>query len=283
VPDDRGGGGVRITFTWLRLEVRRRWRSLTVLALLVALATGTVLANQPGFDWAKVRALPEVAALTEFPVAFGFSMPCCPGAGAAFPPVDDQYTTSLERPVMLAGRVYDPHRADEVMATPQFMASFGKHVGDTITLRLASPQQVNAGYDGSDGSPPRGPSVRARIVGVGDGRSVIAYIPDHCPTELGQGPEGWGEYHPAALRLADGADLLIHDAFMLPEEAAAQAFLGHAAADYAVGLAGRAGARRVLLAHHKPARTDEELDRLAARFHADPRVTVAAEGQVIDC
>jgi ribonuclease BN (tRNA processing enzyme) len=118
---------------------------------------------------------------------------------------------------------------------------------------------------------------------VGDGHSVITYIPDHCPTELGPGPEGWGEYHPAALGLADGADLLIHDAFMLPDEVAEQAFLGHAAADYAVGLARRGGARRVLLAHHKPARTDEELDQLAARFSADPSVTVAAEGQVIDC
>ncbi len=188
------GGGVRITLTWLRLEVRRRWRSLAVLALLVALATATVLtaaagarrgqtafdrlwaqtrpatatvlANQPGFDWAKVRALPEVAALSEFPVVFGFSLPCCPGAGAAFPPVDDQFTTTLERPVMLAGRVYNPHR-DEVIATPQFMSSFGKHVGDMVTLHLASVRQVNAGYDGSDGKPPRGPFVRARIVGVG--------------------------------------------------------------------------------------------------------------------
>jgi hypothetical protein len=186
---------VRITLTWLRLEVRRRWRSLAVLALLVALATATVLAaaagarrgqtawdrlwaqtlpatsmvlaNQPGFDWAKVRALPEVAALSEFPVVFGFALPCCPGAGAAFPPVDDQLTTTLERPVMLAGRVYNPHRADEVVATPQFMATFGKHVGDVLALHLASPQQANGGYDGSDGKPPRGPVVRARIVGVG--------------------------------------------------------------------------------------------------------------------
>jgi ribonuclease BN (tRNA processing enzyme) len=118
---------------------------------------------------------------------------------------------------------------------------------------------------------------------VCDGHSVIAYIPDHCPTELGPGPEGLGEYHPAVLALADGADVLIHDAFWLPEEVASRALLGHVAADYAVGLARRAHARRVLLAHHKPDRTDEALDRLAARFRADRSIAVAAEGQVIDC
>jgi len=39
----------------------------------------------------------------------------------------------------------------------------------------------------------------------------------------------------------------------------------------------------VLLAHHKPDRTDEALDRLGARFRADPSIAVAAEGQVIGC
>jgi phosphoribosyl 1,2-cyclic phosphodiesterase len=117
---------------------------------------------------------------------------------------------------------------------------------------------------------------------VSDGHSAVAYIPDHCPTALGPGPEGWGEYHPDALALAAGADLLIHDAFLRPEEVAAQASFGHPAADYAVGLARRAGTGRVLLAHHKPDRTDDELDLLAARFGADPDVDVAAEGQVID-
>ena len=76
---------------------------------------------------------------------------------------------------------------------------------------------------------------------------------------------------------------LIHDAFWLSEEAAAQALLGHATAGYAVGLARRAHTRRVLLAHHKPDRTDEALDRLGARFRADPSIAVAAEGQVIEC
>jgi ribonuclease BN (tRNA processing enzyme) len=117
---------------------------------------------------------------------------------------------------------------------------------------------------------------------VSDGHSVLAYLPDHCPTDLGPGPEGWGTYHPAALALAAGADVLIHDAFLLPQEVATQAFLGHAATDYAVGLGRRAGAGRVMLAHHKPDRTDRELDLLAARFRTDPHVIVAAEGTVID-
>ncbi len=119
---------------------------------------------------------------------------------------------------------------------------------------------------------------------VSDGHSVIAYIPDHCPTALGPGPEGWGEYHPAALDLAGAADLLIHDALLLPAEVAAEASFGHAAADYAVGLGRRARARRVMLAHHKPDRTDDELDQLGRRLGrgAPTAVTVAAEGEIID-
>jgi hypothetical protein len=185
---------MRIALTWLRLDVRRRWRSLLVLAVLVALATVTVLAavagarrgqsavdrlwartlpatatvlpNQPGFDWAKVRALPEVSALSTFAVTFGFALECCPDAGAGFPPADSEITRTIERPVMLAGRLFNPRRADEVVVTPKFVASYGKGVGDTLTLHLASPQQANAGYDGSTG-PPRGPIIVARIVGVG--------------------------------------------------------------------------------------------------------------------
>jgi phosphoribosyl 1,2-cyclic phosphodiesterase len=117
---------------------------------------------------------------------------------------------------------------------------------------------------------------------VSDGHSAIAYIPDHCPTALGPGPDGWGEYHPAALALAAGVDLLIHDSFLLRDEVAAQASFGHPAADYAVALAHHAGARRVLLTHHKPDRTDDALDALTTRFRADPRVTVAAEATRID-
>jgi phosphoribosyl 1,2-cyclic phosphodiesterase len=117
---------------------------------------------------------------------------------------------------------------------------------------------------------------------VSDGHSVLAYVTDHCPTALGPGPDGWGEYHAAAMELAAGADVMIHDAQLLAEEVPAQAAFGHAAADYAVELARRAGARRAVLFHHRPDRTDDALDQLARQFTAAPvPVEVAAEGRII--
>ena len=117
---------------------------------------------------------------------------------------------------------------------------------------------------------------------ISDGRSSVAYMPDHCPTNLGPGPEGLGEYHDAALDLAAGASALIHDASLLPQEVPAQASFGHAAADYAVGLGVRAGARQVVLFHHGPDRTDTELDKLAGRLADAPvPVIVAAEREVL--
>jgi phosphoribosyl 1,2-cyclic phosphodiesterase len=117
---------------------------------------------------------------------------------------------------------------------------------------------------------------------VSDGRSAVAYLPDHCPTNLGPGPDGLGEYHEAALALAAGTDALIHDASLLPDEVPAQARFGHAAADYAVGLAVRANARRVVLFHHGPGRTDTELDKLAGRLAGAPvPVEVAVEQELL--
>jgi phosphoribosyl 1,2-cyclic phosphodiesterase len=118
---------------------------------------------------------------------------------------------------------------------------------------------------------------------ISDGSSVIAYMPDHCPTNLGPGPECLGEYHAAAVELAWDADVLVHDASLLPEEVAAQASFGHAAADYAVGLAVAAGARRAVLFHHRPDRTDAELDALGGRLaRAAVPVTVAADQGILE-
>ena len=114
---------------------------------------------------------------------------------------------------------------------------------------------------------------------VSDGHSTLVYMPDHNPTALGPGEDGFGEYHPAALELARQADVLVHDAQLLPEELAAEGDWGHAVADYPVGLARRAEARSVVLFHHRLDRSDDALDALAARLGGGPpAVSVAAEG-----
>jgi phosphoribosyl 1,2-cyclic phosphodiesterase len=117
---------------------------------------------------------------------------------------------------------------------------------------------------------------------VSDGSMSIAYLPDHCPTELGPGSDGFGAQHEAAMELAADADILLHDSFWYADDFDPARTFGHAAAEYAIGLAAAAGARRVLLLHHKPNRTDSELEKLAAGLGDSPvPVALAADGEVI--
>jgi phosphoribosyl 1,2-cyclic phosphodiesterase len=117
---------------------------------------------------------------------------------------------------------------------------------------------------------------------VSDDRSSLAYLSDHSPVSLGEGPTGMGPHHDAALRLAEGVDLLVHDAQHTAEELPAKAAFGHSAAEYALTLAQAAGARSVLLFHHDPNRTDDGMDALVARFAESPLpVTAAREGDVL--
>jgi phosphoribosyl 1,2-cyclic phosphodiesterase len=118
---------------------------------------------------------------------------------------------------------------------------------------------------------------------ISDGRATIAYLSDHCPTNLGPGPEGLGEYHEAALSLASGCDVLFHDGQYTDEELPARASFGHASCGYAVGLAQAAGARQLLLYHHDPARTDDEIDAIVTGCKgADVPVEAAVQGTVVD-
>ena len=75
-----------------------------------------------------------------------------------------------------------------------------------------------------------------------------------------------GERHEAALALADGVDALVHDSQYTVEEFAARASFGHSTVDYAVDLGVRAGAKRAVLFHHDPDRTDDQLDAIVAQL-----------------
>ena len=111
----------------------------------------------------------------------------------------------------------------------------------------------------------------------------VAYLSDHWPTGMGPGPAGLGEYHEAAVALAEGVDVLIHDAQYTAAELPARAHFGHAAVEYAIGLAQACGAGRLVLFHHDPSRTDDELDAIVAALAPGPgAVSAAAEGMVLE-
>jgi phosphoribosyl 1,2-cyclic phosphodiesterase len=118
---------------------------------------------------------------------------------------------------------------------------------------------------------------------VADATASVAYLSDHCPTVLGPGPDGLGEYHDSALALARHCDVLVHDAQYLDDELPARADFGHASVGYAARLAERACARRLLLFHHDPPRTDDAIDAVVASL-AGGAVPVqgAVEGMVLD-
>jgi phosphoribosyl 1,2-cyclic phosphodiesterase len=169
-----------------------------------------------------------------------------------------------------------------VMAPPFFPITPGGLRGDW-RFGMISPGQFKA--EGFTIEAREIPHKGGRTFGyrVSDGHCALAYVTDHCPTSCGPGPDGLGEYHADVLALAEGADLLVHDAQLLAGELPAEAAFGHAAAEYAVRLAVRAGAARVALFHHKPSRTDADLDEVARRFAAaEIPVTVAAEGTTIE-
>lgn len=113
---------------------------------------------------------------------------------------------------------------------------------------------------------------------VSHGGASIAYLSDHSPTSLGPGPDGLGERHESALALARDVDLLVTDAQHLASQFPDVAFLGHASVEYDVELAVEARARTLVLFHHDPWRTDDEVDEVLAlaRERADGRVEVLA-------
>lgn len=114
---------------------------------------------------------------------------------------------------------------------------------------------------------------------VTDGGKSFAYMPDHGPVTIGPGPDGIGELHPAAMALAEGVDVLVHGAQFTGEQLEMATLFGHATAEYAIALAEAAGVGRLVMFHHSPSRTDDEMDALEARYQEGAvAVEVAREG-----
>ncbi|HET7718963.1 MAG TPA: hypothetical protein VFK43_03275, partial [Acidimicrobiales bacterium] len=181
------------TWAYLRHDLRRRGRSLAVLAVLIGLSSATVLAatagarrgdsaldrllertrpatiavlpNEAGFDWDRVRAIPGVEHVARFAVT-SFVIEGIDEESTEFPYPDDGIMDAIERPVVLDGRIADPAQDDELMVTQAFTADTGLGVGDHLTIHLHTPEQIDQSLLSQAAGPPEGPVIEARIVGV---------------------------------------------------------------------------------------------------------------------
>jgi ribonuclease BN (tRNA processing enzyme) len=107
----------------------------------------------------------------------------------------------------------------------------------------------------------RGPTVGYRFEEAG---TVLTYIPDHEPF-LGVDPSeaepGWV----SGFALAEGANLLMHDSQYFEHEYPDHVGWGHSSVAHAVAFARLAGVGQLVLFHHDPLHTDEQLRSIAAR------------------
>jgi phosphoribosyl 1,2-cyclic phosphodiesterase len=132
---------------------------------------------------------------------------------------------------------------------------------------------------------------------VSQNGQTLVYLSDHEPAlgtgdgagnDMGRGSGNGGaagEEWVSGLRLARGADVLIHDAQYTTAERAERMGWGHSSVPEAVEFARRAQVGKLVLFHHDPARTDDQLDVLAAEAEAlagiypdGPKVVAGREG-----
>jgi phosphoribosyl 1,2-cyclic phosphodiesterase len=117
------------------------------------------------------------------------------------------------------------------------------------------------------------------------GGASLAYLPDHEP-ELA-GIEGRTLDWISGSALANGADVVLHDAQYTEEEYATRIGWGHSSIDAAVAFCGAVGANQLVLFHHDPEHSDRDLESLENRARAlnlpgrTPPL-LAREGMTID-
>ena len=126
--------------------------------------------------------------------------------------------------------------------------------------------------------PHKGPTVGYRVTWMG---RTVTYISDH------QAPLDLDSVADEVLELAEGADVLVHDAQYTPEEFAEKANWGHCTVDYAVRVGTLARVKQVVLFHHDPSHGDDCLDDLLRQAKGvagpnGPQIVSAYEGLSID-
>jgi phosphoribosyl 1,2-cyclic phosphodiesterase len=103
-----------------------------------------------------------------------------------------------------------------------------------------------------------GPTVGYRIA---TDDAILAYLPDHEPA-LGEPAFPSQQEWTSGYDLAQGVDLLIHDAQYSSHEYPLHVGWGHSSLQHALDFAALAGVGQLVLFHHDPAHTDADIERL---------------------
>jgi ABC-type lipoprotein release transport system permease subunit len=183
----RGASGAAL---WTRSDLRARGVSLFVLGALTGLTVGlaaaaldgarrtdtaltrleaktnasdaVVFASQAGLttpDWSTLAHRPEVEQLARWGLAFGN----VDGDedGVLFMPMDDAWLSTVDKPIVVAGRMFDPHATDEVVLSDDVPNSEGgtAKVGDVIHF-APTPLDATGGTE-SSAAP-----LEMRVVGI---------------------------------------------------------------------------------------------------------------------
>ena len=113
------------------------------------------------------------------------------------------------------------------------------------------------------------------------GNTLIAYIPDHEPA-LGSAQFPTNAEWTSGFSIAEGADILFHDAQYSSEEYKTRVGWGHSSVEDALDFGTLARVKKIVLFHHDPAHTDDNLKTMLAETleekKCDFEVEIATEG-----
>ena len=158
---------------------------------------------------------------------------------------------------------------DSLYAPPLWPLGLGDYPGDLVVEALPETLAIGSVRVSSiEGCHPGG----CRVLRLDCQGKSIVYATDY-------------ECEPVALarltEFARGTDLLLFDGQYRRDELAAHRGFGHSTAEQGLELMGRCGAKRLLLIHHDPHATDEDL-RERERALGTPAARYAREGETVE-
>ena len=176
-----------------RAALRRQWRNLLVLLLLVGVAGAVVMGAVAGArrtasalgrfeeqsrsahaeinvgdptadqlrEFGRAEGVGEVAVLRQLALQYP-GHENLPVGGAR----DERFGRLLDRARMVAGRRANPAVIDEVAIGEALADQLGVGVGDRLGFESYTQQQIEVFFGGGDGGAPAGPRVQLRVVGI---------------------------------------------------------------------------------------------------------------------